>query len=323
MAENELSVAAFYCDFFGKQESERIKQISKDGKDGEIESGNPEATSSKDFWVEDTWTEVDEANAQQLLESNLEKCFLSTLDRNHDEEDADVWDKFYRDHGTRFFKDRHYLVKAFSAEFAPSDQKAGMTLIEIGCGVGNALLPLLEDKNSQWNAIHGLDISQQAVELMRNDSRFIHYNEEDNNRSVYGHVCDISVDLPSCCAGIADVTTLLFCLSAIDPSAMQQAVRNVASSLKPGGVVLLRDYGRYDEAQMKLGVSRNKLLQENFYRKHDGTKCFYFTLEDVERLFRGAGLEILELKYLRRVYRNNALRETRRRVWVQGRFVKR
>ena len=85
---------------------------------------------------------------------------------------------------------------------------------------------------------------------------------------------------------------------------------------------MFRDYGRYDEAQMKLGTSRQKLLKENFYRKHDGTKCYYFDLEDIKGLFEGVGLEVLELKYLRRVYRNNALRESRRRVWVHGKFRK-
>jgi methyltransferase-like protein 6 len=314
MAENELSVAAFYCNLFGNEEKEKKTQPYQG------ESCDPEASSLKEFWVEDTWTEVDEAKAQHLLQSNLEKCSVSTLDRN-DEGAGEIWNKFYRDHGTRFFKDRHYLVKAFSSEFAP-DHEAQKTLVEIGCGVGNALLPLLEDKHSQWNVIHGLDISHEAVNLLRADSRFVQCNEEDDNRAVYGHVCDISAELPSCCVGIADVTTLLFCLSAINPLAMQQAVRNVVSALKPGGVLVLRDYGRYDEAQMKLGLSRNKLVEENFYRKHDGTKCFYFTLEDIERLFSGVGLETLELKYLRRQYRNNALRETRRRVWVQGRFRK-
>jgi hypothetical protein len=106
---------------------------------------------------------------------------------------------------------------------------------------------------------------------------------------------------------------------------MLQAVRNVSATLKPNhGVLVFRDYGRYDEAQMKLGTSRNKQLDnENFYRKHDGTKCYYFTLEDIRDLFESkAGLKVLELDYIRRVYRNRSKNEMRRRVWVQGRFQK-
>merc|ERR1719343_957344 len=104
---------------------------------------------------------------------------------------------------------------------------------------------------------------------------------------------------------------------------MPQAIANVAATLKPGGKLVFRDYGRYDEAQMKLGTSRSKRIKENFYQKHDGTKCYYFTVEEVKELFCSiAGLEALEVKYLRRVYENKGSGERRRRVWVQGRFQK-
>ena len=325
MVENELSVAASYYNLFANQKNgRRVAQVPTH-HDAQGEHAEMNTDGHKEFWVEDIWTEDDESKAEELLQSNLERCSVSKLERKESNgEDGKAWDQFYRDHGTRFFKDRHYLIKAFPEEFAISDNEVPekKTLVEIGCGVGNALLPMLEDHHSQWNTIHGLDISKEAVELLRNDSRFIQCNQEDNDRSVHGHVCDISKDLPSSCVGVADVTTLLFCLSGIDPAAMQQAADHVASSLKPGGVLVFRDYGRYDEAQMKLGTSRNKMLSEHFYRKHDGTKCFYFNLEFLRQLFETAGLEVLELKYLRRMYRNNALRETRRRVWVQGRFRK-
>ena len=78
---------------------------------------------------------------------------------------------------------------------------------------------------------------------------------------------------------------------------------------------------------MKLATCRNKCLSDNFYVKQDGTRCYYFTTEDIERLFgmretQGAGLEVLELKYVQRVYKNRADDATRRRVWVQARFRK-
>jgi methyltransferase-like protein 6 len=122
---------------------------------------------------------------------------------------------------------------------------------------------------------------------------------------------------------VADITTMLFCLSAIDPDDMPTAAATAAASLKPGGVLCFRDYGRYDEAQMKLGTSRSKLVKDNFYRKSDGTKCYYFSLEDLERLFvKHAGLETVDIKTLRRAYPNKATGRERRRVWVQGRFRK-
>jgi len=39
---------------------------------------------------------------------------------------------------------------------------------------------------------------------------------------------------------------------------------------------------------MKLGTSKGKKLGENFYVKHDGTRCYYFDLEDLRWLFEKA-----------------------------------
>lgn len=79
-------------------------------------------------------------------------------------------------------------------------------------------------------------------------------------------------------------------------------------------------------AQMKLGAGGGE-LGRNFYRKGDGTGCCYFELDDLRELFvnERAGddrLELLELDYVQRVYRNRGDGTTRRRVWVQGRFRK-
>lgn len=329
---NETSLVASYYYLFRVDLTPR-KDVES------MELIEEEENNNGGFWAEDEWTAEDEAQAEALLEKSREKCSICNnnlalplpLFKKGEEERA--WDTFYAQHQTKFFKDRHYLHKAFPEEFSfgnsnlqPSNRKR--TLVEIGCGVGNALLPLLDDEKCRWT-VHGLDLSKVAVDLMHKDERFL--NAAEDNRA-FGYVCDISafpesdsesgLTIPESCQGVADVATLLFCLSAIAPGQrMIQAVKNVAATLKPNkGVLVLRDYGRYDEAQMKLGTSRNKQMDDNFYRKHDGTKCFYFTLEDIRNLFKkAAGLKVLKLNYLRRIYRNRAKNEFRRRVWVQGR----
>jgi tRNAThr (cytosine32-N3)-methyltransferase len=281
-------------------------------------------------------------------------------------------------HQTNFFKDRHYLSKAFPEEFGvlyaatketkndtqqsiqpqlesqpqpqPKPQQIisldsdtianDFTIVEIGCGVGNTLLPLLElepfftyytstcndmIQKTRRISIWGLDFSQVAIELLRQDARYIQASQQKRAMSA---VWDITKSNPreihpSLESG-SDISLLLFCLSAISPDKMPQAAKNVADTLKPGGTLLIRDYGRYDEAQLKLGRSRGKCISENFYVKHDSTRVYYFELEDLDRLFgpSSAGLICIEKKYIQRVYRNRSDGTERRRVWVQARYRK-
>jgi len=288
------------------------------------------------------------------------------------------WNSFYEQNQTNFFKDRHYLHKTFPSEFAwlynahssdnnqldesgnprhystPERKKDDeFTIVEIGCGVGNAILPLLEQHTELMHRhastdggehnvppprlnIHCLDFAPTAIHLLKQDPRFQAAAEEGRATA---HVFDLSSIHPSTIttnndeqttlANSADVAILLFCLSAIGPhpsAALSRAARHVIDILKPGGTLVIRDYGRLDEAQMKLSRGE-KRLGSNFYRKGDGTGCYYFELQDLKDLFVNneddcTKLELLELDFIQRIYRNRGDNSTRRRVWIQGRFRK-
>ena len=66
-------------------------------------------------------------------------------------------------------------------------------------------------------------------------------------------------------------------------------LRNLAAVLAPGGVLLFRDYGLYDMAQIRF--KSGSKISENFYTRQDGTRSYFFSAEEVKRLGEEAGLE--------------------------------
>lgn len=46
----------------------------------------------------------------------------------------------------------------------------------------------------------------------------------------------------------------MYSLSAMDPEALPRVARKLHAALRPGGRLLLRDYGRWDEAQLRFKV---------------------------------------------------------------------
>ena len=45
--------------------------------------------------------------------------------------------------------------------------------------------------------------------------------------------------------------------------------------LKPGGLLLFRDYGLYDHAMLRFGCGHK--ISTNFYVRQDGTRAYYFS----------------------------------------------
>ncbi|CAN0145267.1 unnamed protein product, partial [Laminaria digitata] len=145
--------------------------------------------------------------------------------------------------------------------------------------------------------------------------------------------------------GGVDLVLLQFSLSAVAPKDMVRVAKLAERALRPGGKLLFRDYGRHDEAQLRFAKGRQ--LGENLY---DGTTSYFFSLEDLRRLFcggssgegdgggrevegksgsqfgggggGGASLIEEELSFVRRQYANRGQGVARRRVWAHGKFRK-
>ena len=83
--------------------------------------------------------------------------------------------------------------------------------------------------------------------------------------------CSLVSQIPE---NTVDVASLIFVLSAIHPDNFIEALINIRSILKPDGVVVFRDYGLHDMAQIRFG--RGNKLAENFYVRQDGTRYTLF-----------------------------------------------
>ncbi|XP_030885130.1 tRNA N(3)-methylcytidine methyltransferase METTL2A isoform X4 [Leptonychotes weddellii] len=142
--------------------------------------------------------------------------------------------------------------------------------LQVGCGVGNTVFPILQTNNDPGLFVYCCDFSSTAVELVQTDSAydpcrcfaFVHdLCDEDTSYPVPGESLDIII--------------LIFVLSAVVPDKMQKAINRLSRLLKPGGMMLLRDYGRYDMAQLRF--KKGQCLSENFYVRGDGTRVYFFT----------------------------------------------
>ena len=121
---------------------------------------------------------------------------------------------------------------------------------------------------------------------------------------------------------LVDFATMIFVLSAVAPEHMYRAVANVVERLKPGGMILFRDYGNLDQAQLRF--ARDQRLGPNYFVRQDGTRSFFFTLDGLSWLFEHqCGLERIEARFIKRIVllRSKGLRM--RRVFVHCVYRKR
>lgn len=200
------------------------------------------------------------------------------------EDAAKNWNLFYRRNETRFFRDRHWIGR----EFPELMQAVPLRVLEAGCGVGNFALPLVE-ANSHLH-IYACDFSPKAIQLLQDDERY----------RTSGRCTAFVADLSSA-TGFAqapveahslDIVTCIFVFSAIPPERFGTAVRNIKSLLRPGGLVLFRDYSKDDAALKRFKADRR--LADTLFVRQDGTLAYYFAEDEVQRMFEAEGFTLEE-----------------------------
>ena len=260
-------------------------------------SGPPEKGTADDVWAVDASWIDDPKRKKEIAEllAKQGKPLRKFWYDDYETKASKYWNEFYRRNEDRFFKDRHYIDVEFRIDLSSRN------VLELGSGVGNGGMPLKAGK------LTCVDFAPKAIELLKQRPDF-------DPKRCAALVADIvKDDLPT---GF-DVVTCFFVLSALAPSTMPIVAKNIATALRSDAdvSVLVRDYGRYDEAQLRFQKSHK--LSDDFYVKSDGTRCFYFDLSDLDALFHPLGFHGFA-SFRFQVHRNRATGRHRRRVFIQA-----
>lgn len=199
------------------------------------------------------------------------------------------WNLFYKRNSDKFFKDRHWTTKEFP--FLLHTQN----LLEIGCGVGNFIFPLL-DMNRTLQA-WVCDFSENAISLVVNrkiksgiDRCFPFITDITKRGCFEDNIRGSNLDIVTC----------FFVLSAIPPEYLAIAIENMYNVMTSGKTrLLIRDYSKGDAAEKRFKSDRQ--LGPSLFVRQDGTLSNFFELSVLTRKLMEAGFEIesAELKVSR------------------------
>ncbi|KIS66563.1 uncharacterized protein UMAG_11792 [Mycosarcoma maydis] len=302
-----------------------------------------------------------ETSISELISQNRRSATDFSVTK-HSKEAAKNWDKFYKKHHDKFFKDRHWTNREFGSELssgsaasasefegtkaqsdddreeetrmvsedlAESERASESVLLEVGCGVGNMLYPLLA-ANPRLK-VHCCDFSERAVDMVRCHPL---YDPARVNAFVFDLTsCDPPLSSLLCkppySSWSAPTTiSLIFVLSAIPPSFHASVLSKLRSLLLPhGGHILFRDYAYGDLSQVRYHTKKDAAWAEpsllstehHWYRRGDNTFNYFFTQQQLESLANQVGLQG-EVQTLRRTAVNRRSEVNMQRRFVQAKW---
>lgn len=288
--------------------------------DRPYEFGKRFLTQEDDVWKYNAWDHV-EWGPEQKEEAERQLAAQAQTPVNDFDKGlymgnpARYWDLFYRNNKEKFFKDRKWLRVEFPALYEACKKEAGpVSILEVGCGAGNTMFPVLQANENPDLKIAGVDFSSRAVEIVKTSPSF-------DPKFAHAAVWDLADPEGKLPEGIepnsVDIVVMIFVFSALAPEQWPQAVSNLQKILKPGGRILFRDYGRYDLTQIRF--KKGRLLDENFYIRGDGTRVYFFTEEELAEIF-GEVFTPVKIATDRRLIVNRQRKLKMYRVWLQAEF---
>lgn len=304
--------------------AEPEKKETADEDNARPQFGNRFLTNKDNVFKHNAWDNVEWTIEQ---EQKAENTVRNQMEQKLDEPEAEkylkncnsYWDSFYGKHDNKFFKDRHWLFTEFpellnNINETPSNEEESFRILEVGCGVGNTIFPLLKAHTNSNVQLYGCDYSDTAIEILKSHELY-------DNKKCSAFVHDISSrDAYPIEEESLDIIVAIFVLSALKKPDMPRAISQLYKLLKPGGVILFRDYGRHDMAQLRF--KPNRCIDENFYSRGDGTLVYFFAQDDVKTLFSNAGFIEKQNIVDRRLQVNRSRQIKMYRVWIQAKYQK-
>ena len=254
------------------------------------------------------WNENLEKEAIEIIKENDENVesleeFLDTQSKN--------WEKFYKFNKTNFFKDRHYILEEFLE--LKNDKRDKITLLDMGCGVGNSFYPLLVRLPNLY--INAFDFSKRAINMSKTHPM---YEKEKYRINVYD-LDLVKDDIPN---KNNDYGILMFVLSAIKPEEHEKVVEKISKVINKGGILYFRDYARYDMAQIRFAKRKKNRVGDNLYMRKDKTLSYFFDKNEIENLFKKYGFSIVNSNLICRLIENRKENKKMHRLWLQIKFKK-
>ena len=257
--------------------------------------------------------DLSEKNKEALEEQDQRRCGQFRAEK-FQRETKRHWDLFYKRNETRFFKDRHWTTREFQELIEEGQKDAGKVLLEVGCGVGNFVFPLLDESKSMF--MYVCDLSPRAVEMVIENPKY----SEDRMKAFQ---CDLTGDD---CFGSnisnqeVDIVSLIFVLSAVRPSLFRKVIQNIAKILKPGGLLIFRDYAINDMAMFRF--KKGTKIDERHYLRQDGTTTYFFTQEEMDEIVSELGFKVEVSEYVERRTINKKEDIDVPRIFLQGKYRK-
>ena len=225
------------------------------------------------------------------------------------------WNKFYKRNGNRFYKDRHWTYHEF-IEFKNSltQSQKKLNLFFIGCGVGNTFYPIYQQFPTQISHLTAIDCAAKAIEICKEHELYDPNKMNIQQCDIVHQELSINPQYPY------DYAFLLFVISSINQIHHFNIFQKIYNALPVNGILYVRDYAIYDGAQLRF--AKDSFISQQFYVRQDGTRSYFFRLEEIIQIAKQLNFKILYCKYIKKEQNIKQKGQIFYRRWIQAALQK-